>query len=107
MIGAAISTGIAVMVGYVLIALLLKFRVGMEIGRYWLATARGILPLAAVVTALGLWAERYLPGGWNALMLGGLVHFTVFGVALYLLAASVDERAFIDQVLRRFRGGKA
>tara|TARA_R110002072_G_scaffold192855_2_gene349995 strand:+ start:12788 stop:14293 length:1506 start_codon:yes stop_codon:yes gene_type:complete len=106
-IGAAISTGIAVMVGYVLIALLLKFRVGMEIGRYWLATARGILPLAAVVTALGLWAERYLPGGWNALMLGGLVHFTVFGVALYLLAASVDERAFIDQVLRRFRGGKA
>ncbi|WP_171006874.1 oligosaccharide flippase family protein [Shimia litoralis] len=105
-VGAAISTGIAVFVGYVLIALLLKLRVGMEIGRYWLETARGILPLAVVVTALGLWAERYLPGGWDALLLGGLVHLTVFGLAIYWLAASPDERVFIDRFLRRFRGGK-
>ena len=103
-VGAAISTGIAVFVGYVLIALLLKLRVGMEIGRYWLETARGILPLAVVVTALGLWAERYLPSGWKALLLGGLVHLTVFGLAIYWLASSPDERVLIDRFLRRFRG---
>lgn len=107
-IGAAISTGIAVMIGYVLIALLLKLRVGMEIGRYWLQTARGIVPLAAVLAALGLWVETYLPEGWNALILGGLAYASIFGLAVYFLAASPEERAFIDRVLRRFqgRGGK-
>jgi O-antigen/teichoic acid export membrane protein len=103
-IGAAISTGIAVMVGYVLIALLLKLRVGMEIWRYWLETSRGIMPLAALLTALGLWAERYLPEGWNALALGGLVYASIFGLALYFLAAGPEERAFIDRFLRRFQG---
>lgn len=39
--GAALSTGVAIMMGYVLIALLLKIKVGMEMGRYWAQTGRG------------------------------------------------------------------
>ena len=105
--GAAFSTGIAVLSGYVLIALLLKIKVGMEIGRYWLETARGILPIAVTMTGLGLLAEGYLPEGWIALLLGGAVYAIVYGTVIYTFAASADERAFIDRFLRRFRGQRA
>lgn len=103
-LGAAISTGIAVFIGYILVSVLLKMRVGMEMGRYWLQTAQGIVPIAVVLGGLGLWAERYLPQGWNALLLGGLGYTVIFGLAVYWLAARADERAFIDGILRRLRG---
>jgi O-antigen/teichoic acid export membrane protein len=101
--GAALSTGIAIFAGYILIALLLKLRVGMEIGRYWLETARGIVPLAMVLTAAGLLVEPFLPQGWLAMAAGAALHTVIFGLVLYYLAANHEERAFIQRLLGRFK----
>lgn len=101
--GAALSTGIAIFAGYILIALLLKLRVGIEIKRYWLETARGIVPLAMVLTAAGLLTEPFLPQGWSAMAAGAALHTVIFGLVVYYLAANHDERAFIQRFLTRFK----
>lgn len=101
--GAALSTGIAIFAGYILIALLLKLRVGMEIGRYWLETARGIVPLAMVLTAAGLLAEPFLPQGWLAMAAGAALHTLIFSLVVYYLAANHEERAYIKRFLGRFK----
>ncbi len=102
-LGAALSTGIAIMLGYVLIALLLKIKVGMEIGRYWIKAGQGILPIAALLTGLGLWVESFLPSGWMPLIAGGLVYTLLFCVSVYWLGVNTEERAFIARFLRRFQ----
>lgn len=101
--GAALSTGIAILVGYFLIALLLKIKVGMEMGRYFLQTVRGIVPLAAVLTVAGLLAEPFLPLGWIALVAGAAVYTLLFGLVVFFLGANQEERAFIARFLGRFR----
>lgn len=101
--GAALSTGVAIMMGYVLIALLLKIKVGMEMGRYWAQTGRGIVPVAVALTGLGLWAERFLPEGWAFLIVGGLTYTAIYCLVTHWLAANQEERAFIAHFLGRFR----
>lgn len=100
-VGAALSTGIAILLGYLLIAVLMKIRIGMEMRRYWTQTARGILPVAVIVTVIGLITEQFLPGGWLILTLGTLLHVTVYSLAMYFLAINDSEQAFIARHVAR------
>jgi O-antigen/teichoic acid export membrane protein len=102
-LGAALATGAAIMAGYILIALLLRIRVGMEMTRYWVQTGRGIVPIAVVLTALGLWAERFLPEGWVPLIVSGLTYTAIFCLVFYRWAANQEERAFIARLFSRLR----
>ncbi|MBL4680830.1 MAG: oligosaccharide flippase family protein [Pseudomonadales bacterium] len=100
-IGAAASTGIMVLVNYFLIAILLKRRVGLEMGLYWRETSRGILPIIAALVFAGLLGERFLPGGWLAFIGGVLVFTIVYILAMTKFAASAYERALLRQLLAR------
>ena len=102
-LGAAVSTGIAILVGYFLIALLLKVKVGIEMGRYFIQTVRGIVPLAVVLTVTGLLTEPFLPQGWLPLIAGAAAYAGIFGLVVYFLGANQEERAFITHFLSRFR----
>lgn len=102
-LGAALSTGIAIMLGYMLIALLLKLKVGMEIGRYLVKTGRGIVPVAALLTAFGLWIEHFLPAGWMPLIVGGLVYTLLFCLSVYKFGVNSEERVFIERFLGRLQ----
>jgi O-antigen/teichoic acid export membrane protein len=103
-LGAALSTGIAIMVGYLLIAVLLKKRVGIEMGRYWRQTARGILPVASLLTAVGLVFELRMPDGWPALAIGVLVFLLAYTLAMYRFAMADDERIMVKELLSRSFG---
>lgn len=102
-LGAAVSTGIAILVGYFLIALLLKVKVGIEMGRYFIQTVRGIVPLAVVLTVTGLLTEPFLPQGWLPLIAGAATYAGIFGLVVYFFGANQEERAFIAHFLSRFR----
>lgn len=102
-VGAAISTAVALTLGYVLVAILLRVKVGMEMLRYWRETARGILPVALVLVGVGLWAETYIPASWGGLVVGSVLYTGVFSTAIYTLAASPDEQAFIKRLPQKFR----
>jgi O-antigen/teichoic acid export membrane protein len=103
-LGAALSTGLAILVGYLLIAVLLKKRVGMEMGRYWMQTARGILPVAILMAVVGLIIERQMPDGWLALGIGVLMYTFVYTLAMYRFVMGNDERIFVKELLGRSLG---
>jgi len=101
--GAALSTGVVIMMSYVMVAFLLKIKVGMQIGRYWVETSRGIIPVAAVLTALGLYVERFLLEGWAPLVVGGVVYAIIFCILTYCLGANKSERNYIKKYFTRIR----
>jgi len=72
-------------------------------GRYWAQTGRGIVPVAVVLTGLGLWAERFLPEGWTSLIVGGLTYAAIYCLITHWLAVNQEERAFISRFLGRLR----
>ena len=98
-VGGAISTGLAVLAGYVMIAVLLRYRVGLSMWRYWRETARGILPVFVAMVIAGLLLERLLPAGWIGLLLGAAVFTGVYAVAMGLLAMNGYERDLVGRVL--------
>ena len=100
-VGAAISTGIAVVIGYVLIAVLLKVRVGLSMWHYWRETARRILLVFAVLVGSGLVLEHFLPGGWVGLFLGAGLFASAYALGMIGFAANSYERKIIRQVAGR------
>lgn len=99
--GAALATGVAIMAGYILIALLLKIRVGMDMMHYWLQTGRGVVPIAMVLTGLGLCVERVLPEGWVPLIVSGLLYTAIYCLVVHRWGANQEERAFIARAFVR------
>lgn len=102
-VGGAISTGLAVLAGYVMIALVLRFRVGLSMWRYWRETARGILPIFVALIVAGLVLEPLLPGGWMGLLLGAAVFTGAYAIAMGLFAVNGYERDLIRRVLVQAR----
>ena len=103
--GAAFSTGVAVLAGYVMITVLLWHRVGLSMWRYSRETARGIVPVFVALIVAGLLLERLLPAGWIWLLLGAAVFTGVYMIAMGLFAVNGYERDLIRRVLfqARFR----
>ena len=100
-LGAAISTGVSILAGYLLIAVLLQRRVGFEVGRYWRQTARGILPVAILLTIGGVVFARLLSDGWIALTMGMLIYTLAYALGMYRFAMANYERAFVKELLGR------
>ena len=100
-VGAAFSTGVAVLLGYLLIGLLLKVRVGLSMWRYWRETARRIVPVFAVLVAAGLLLEPQLPAGWTGLVVGAVLFTAAYAGGMILYAANSYERGIMRQVISR------
>ena len=101
-LGAAASTGSAILAGYLMISMLLKSRVGFELGRYWMQTSRGILPIAALLTIGGLSLEPRLADGWVWLLIGASVYTFVYVLTMYWFAMDGTEREFVMRYVGRF-----
>lgn len=97
--GAAASTGLAVIAGYLAVAALLQRRVGIRMGRYWRETGRGIVPVFAAMVAAGLLGARHLPDGWGGLMAGSGLFATVYVAAMLGLAATAAERGMVRRAV--------
>ncbi|SEK49861.1 lipopolysaccharide biosynthesis protein [Halomonas daqiaonensis] len=98
--GAAASTGLAVIAGYLVIAILLQRRVGIKMGRYWRETWRGIFPAFAGLVAVGLVGASYLPAGWIGLVMGSMLFAAAYLVAMLGLAATQSERDLCRRAVR-------
>ena len=103
-VGAAISTGIAILFGYLLVTLLLKLRVGISIGRYVLHTTKGIFPVATSLAIVGLLTEQYLVQGWLSLAMGIGMYTFVYVVVMYRFAMTDGERQFVNSITMQALG---
>lgn len=106
-VGAAASTGISIFVGYFLIAIVLKQRIGLSMGLYWRETARGILPVAAGMVVTGIVLEPFLPVGWLWLFLGAILFSASYGLMMYLFAVNDYERGLFRRISSRLFNRKA
>ncbi|PCI05309.1 MAG: hypothetical protein COB78_01490 [Hyphomicrobiales bacterium] len=99
-IGAAISTGLGILVGYVLTAILLQIKVKLDMSRYFIELARGILPACLLSLVIGLWFDSALPIGWNGFLIGVVAYSGVYGVAMLLIGINDYERALMMRAVR-------
>ena len=95
MVGAAISTGIGIICGYVWINEVLKKELGLDIGRYRRELVSGLLPAMLLAAAVG-WATYVIPGSnWGVLIL----RMAVFGLAsvasIWYIGARPHERELV------------
>jgi O-antigen/teichoic acid export membrane protein len=99
--GGAIATGVAVLSGYVLIAVLLHRRVGLSMWRYWRETSRRILPLFVCLVVIGLALQPVMLPGWAGLLIGSCLFGAIYVAGVLIYAANGYERAIVRRILLR------
>ncbi|MEK9825615.1 MAG: oligosaccharide flippase family protein [Methylotenera sp.] len=98
--GAALSTGIAIFIGYVFIAVLLEIRVGIKAQTYLSETMRGVLPVCVILTALGHYLQNFLPLNWFGLILGVAIFCVAYTLMVRFFAINHEELSRLKKVFR-------
>lgn len=106
-VGAAISTAIGLLVGYVCVAVLLQVKAGLDMGRYFVGLARGLAPALLVAVAGGAVIDRFVSPGWIGLIVCA-AFYTVLYVALMLtIGMNAYERRLVLRMTRRLVPARA
>lgn len=103
MIGAAATTGLGLVLGYIWVNRILKQKLGLEISRHRREVMRGLVPALALAAGIGL-LTLFIPGNtWGSLALRMAV-FTIGALpCLWLVAMNDTERALFLSLIPQFR----
>lgn len=101
LLGAAISTGIAITLNYILIAILLQVYIQIDMTKYFRETTRGIVPVAGAVMAAGFAIRPFLTPSWTVLGVGAAVLGAVYCGAIFMFAANQSEKERMKAIARR------
>ena len=104
-IGAALSTGLCVLLSYILLAFLLKYKVGLDILAYLRGVWLGLLPALVLGLGAGAWLDSQLSGGWWVLGVEIALYTVFYAVVVWLLAMNEEERAFVHRTFTSRPGG--
>lgn len=108
-VGAAISTAVAMFIGNGLIMnWYYSKKLGLSMRLYWSQVLRLLLPLLPVL-AVFAWAYWALPvphGTWGAFILAGILYMLAYCSALWKFGFNSYERALVGGLLRRIGVGK-
>ncbi|MBL0946725.1 oligosaccharide flippase family protein [Brevundimonas sp.] len=106
-VGAAISTGIGLMVGYVAVAILLQVKLGLDMGRYFRELARGLGRVLAVCVPVGLALNHWMIGGWTGLFLCVAIYTPLYAGLMLGIGMNPYERGLVRRVLTKVAPGVA
>lgn len=106
-VGAAISTGIGLMVGYVAVAILLQLKLGLDMGRYFRELARGLVLVLAVCVPVGLALNHWMIGGWAGLFLCIALYTPLYAGLMLAIGMNPYERGLVRRVLTKVAPGLA
>lgn len=106
-VGAAISTGIGLMVGYVAVAILLQVKLGLDMGRYFRELARGLVRVLAVCVPVGLALNHWMIGGWAGLFLCVAIYTPLYAGLMLAIGMNPYERGLVRRVLTKVAPGVA
>ena len=100
LIGASIGTGIALLVGDVIVMnIVFRKDLGINILRYYFGMIRGILPSMALAGAAGFVMSKVLTGiSWKNLILSIIVVVAVYIAALLLFGMNKSEKLMIRKM---------
>jgi len=101
MVGAALSTGLGILAGYIWINEVLKQQLGLEIGRYRREMIEGMLPAMAIAGAVG-WATYFIPGhSWGWFLLRAAIYATACVLSIWFIGARPSEKRMFQDTFRR------
>lgn len=106
-VGAAVSTGIGLMVGYVAVAILLQLKLGLDMGRYFRELARGLVLVLAVCLPVGLALNHWMIGGWAGLFLCVAIYTPLYAGLMLAVGMNPYERGLVRRVLTKVAPGVA
>jgi O-antigen/teichoic acid export membrane protein len=99
MVGAAISTGLGIFVGYLVVNYILKIKVGIDVTRYGRELFSGLLPAALVSAGVAV-LLNFIPGSsWSLLGVKVLVFGAVYTVSVWYIGMRPLERQMIKELL--------
>lgn len=106
-VGAAVSTGIGLMVGYVAVAVLLQLKLGLDMGRYFRELARGPVLVLALCVPVGLALNHWMIGGWAGLFLCVAIYTPLYAGLMLAIGMNPYERGLVRRVLTKVAPGVA
>jgi O-antigen/teichoic acid export membrane protein len=106
-IGAAVSTGIGLVLGYVAVAALLQIKLGLDMGRYFRELGRGLLPVLGLCVPAGLALNHWLMGGWTGFVLCVALYTPLYVGLMLVIGMNAYERGLVRRVLTRLVPGLA
>lgn len=106
-VGAAVSTGIGLMVGYVAVAILLQLKLGLDMGRYFRELARGLVLVLALCVPVGLALNHWMIGGWAGLFLCVAIYTPLYAGLMLAIGMNPYERGLVRRVLTKVAPGLA
>ncbi len=106
-IGAAISTGIGLLLGYIAVAVLLQLKLGLDMGRYFRELARGLVLVLALCLPVGLALNHWMIGGWTGLFLCIALYTPLYAGLMLVLGMNPYERGLVRRVLNKLVPGLA
>ncbi|MRJ42534.1 MULTISPECIES: lipopolysaccharide biosynthesis protein [Idiomarina] len=100
-IGAAVGTGAALLIGYVILGGVLQAKAEVSFLKYIKGVYGKTLPVNAVMVCMALWLTHGITFTWLTFA-GAVVLYSVMYVAVtYILLLNRDERALIGRLLNR------
>jgi O-antigen/teichoic acid export membrane protein len=101
-VGAAACTGIAILLGYLGVALVMSRKVKIPICDYLRGVWRGILPALVLAGGAGAGMDLMLPAfGWGPLLEKVILFSCVYVALAWLLGVNTGERAMLREVALR------
>lgn len=95
LIGAAVSTGIGIVLGYVAVNLIIKLKIGIDIGRYIKELLAGILPVILLAVAIGMLINLYQGVSWIVLLLKISFYTLVYIIFIWFLGMNTAEKTLL------------
>lgn len=98
--GAALSTGVGLLLGYAYVLWLMTHTVGFQPVRFYALLSNGLTLAAAALTVLGFALMLWPTTSWVDFVAKGGIFVAVYAAMLWLIGMNVEERASVTGLLR-------
>lgn len=100
-VGAAIGTGLALLVGYIILGSMLQLKVGVSFARYLAAVYGATLPANIVLVAIALWVIDKFTLNWLSFATAVVVYTIIYVLMTYSMLLNSEERQLIKRFIRK------
>ena len=100
-VGAAIGTGFALLVGYIILGSVLQLKVGVSFARYLAGVYGATLPVNMVLVGFALWVVDKFTLTWLSFATAVIIYTIIYVFMTYSMLLNSEERQLIKRFIRK------